>query len=242
MKMQHHDRFNGPIRILIVLIVVGLTGYSTAGCGGATQYKRTSVRPNELVWSYDRGLEIEKDGKVVAREKDDWEGLSESVQCVPGALKTAHNSERLSSKGRHRMTAGGIFIIATVLGGLGLVVASAFVDSDTAVPLAFSGLGTVTVFPLAVGTPILTSGLRLTLEGKAAAIDSFYMYNDGYASNPSCTPAKKDVAIHRNVTGRQHEISMQAADRNTDGPPFVHPVFPLRAVFPTARNQTSLIY
>ena len=143
-----------------------------AGCTTwQSTYHRQRVEASELVWQYDAKLEVTRDGKLVAQQRD-WDGLAEAVVCVPRAKEYAESAASRDRTGS-LMTWGGLAVLAG-----GVIAGSVLILSDTSnTDQMLAGAG-VMLGGVVIGGPTALGGIVTRYRADASAIDAVNVYND----------------------------------------------------------------
>jgi hypothetical protein len=150
--------------LALVAIVTGCASYRST-------YRRGAAASGELVWAYDDGFQVTRDGRVIA-ERGSWDGLSGAVRCVPQAREWVDSADSRDGWGKLLLWGGMVVMLAGVGVGTALVVDD-FDDTDQVVTgLALMGGG------LVFGGVTIPTGAVLRAKAEAQAIDAVNLYND----------------------------------------------------------------
>jgi len=148
------------------------------GCASyQSQYTRQRVSRDELVWRYDDGLQVTRDGKVVA-EAGRWEGLGAALACVPEARDRANAATARHRWGTIALWAGPATVVVGTAAGIALIDADRSTEDAGAV---------VALSSLAVGLAAVLLGVHGRVTAVPRGIDAVNLYNDRIASGSPCT-------------------------------------------------------
>lgn len=161
------------------LIAGVATAAIAAGCGGyQSSYVRQSAPATELVWRYDKELQVTRNGEVVA--EGGWRGLDAVVRCEPRAREWASTARSRHRNGTIALWAGLIGMIGGTL--LGTSIALSDTDDTDNLVLGLGIVGGSLLFGLASAP----TGAVLRSNADARAIDAVNLYNDHLASGAPC--------------------------------------------------------
>ena len=154
-----------------MLALFSILTLQTIGCASTTNsYTRYERVPGQLNWSFEDNLQLEKNGKFVAKAGD-WSGLDVAVGCVRKASRYAERAESQAAIGTF-LTYGGS---AAAVVSAGFLLASNDFES-----MSYSGAG------LLGGLTSVLTGMLFDAAATPNAVDAVNYYNDHYDSQDEC--------------------------------------------------------
>lgn len=153
-----------------MLALFSILTLQTIGCASTTNsYTRYERVPGQLNWSFEDTLQLEKNGKLVAKAGN-WSGLDVAVDCVSKARKYAERAESQAAIGTF-LTYGGTAAVAV---STGFFIANDFESTSYSVAGLLGGI-----------TSVLT-GMLFDAAATPNAVDAVNYYNDHYDSQDEC--------------------------------------------------------
>ena len=174
-----------PCVAVTLLVALG----AGVGCSSRSAYVRSEADDEELVWAYNSGLRVVDGQNQPVAQAPTWEGLSERVDCVPGARVFAEAAESDGGMGKIiSWTGTGVLAaglgVSLTLGCAGLLLALG------------GGPG-----PLLVGSVVMFGGSLVSIGAASLlwawashlsrsalpeAMDAVNLYNDSFLEEEGC--------------------------------------------------------
>lgn len=164
-------------RLVCAALAASLLGCATAH----TSYRPTRGAATELTLTYDSGLKVSNQGRLLAQSPR-YEGLADFVRCVPTAQRHARTAEEAGL----RATLLSAFSIGFAVVGLGGLYGFHYKDQpgDTMGALLAGGVA-FEVLAVVLGASSISA--KSTALGNA--LDAVNFYNDAVGfDGPGCTP------------------------------------------------------
>jgi hypothetical protein len=168
-------------------IILFITLSILSGCAGSsTQYQRKHVPKGEIIWAYDGGLKVFKDGMFIC--DDDWDRLPEAVSCVPDAKRFAESARSDHNIGKTlQWTSLGVFITSFALGMSALsddLRKSDEIDADDN-PLSYKSFWLL-IGGVTIGIPLALYSNDLLWEAPVEAMNAVNIYNSTFQNHKEC--------------------------------------------------------